>query len=76
MSVTLERERRYGLPVMPQRDLVLVEGRGATVIDENGRTYVDCVSGHGVAILGHCNPAIIDAIHRQAHRLITCTAIL
>jgi acetylornithine/LysW-gamma-L-lysine aminotransferase len=58
---------------MPQRDLVLVEGRGATVTDENGRTFIDCVSGHGVAILGHCNPAIIDAINRQAGRLITCT---
>jgi acetylornithine/LysW-gamma-L-lysine aminotransferase len=33
------------------------------------------VAGHGVAIVGHCNPAVVEAIREQSARLITCPQI-
>src|SRR5262245_34271112 len=67
----LEDSRDFS--VYPKRDLVLVRGKNAKVWDENGREYIDCIAGHGVASLGHCNENVIEAIERQARQLITCS---
>ncbi len=72
MCDTRKLEERYSLPVYPKRDLVLVRGEGAVVEDENGGLYIDCVAGHGVANIGHANPAVAQAISSQAAKLITC----
>jgi acetylornithine/LysW-gamma-L-lysine aminotransferase len=50
---------------------MIVRGQGARVWDADGREYIDCVAGIGVAGAGHCHPAIADAISEQAHRLVT-----
>lgn len=71
----IEVERRYTSGCYPKRDLAIVRGRGARVWDAEGREYVDCVAGHGVAIVGHCNPVVVEAIQRQAAVLITCPEI-
>lgn len=39
--------------------------------DVNGRKYLDANTGHGVAFLGHSNPAIVDAVSRQFKQLAT-----
>ncbi len=65
-------ELRYEVPVYSKRGITLVRGRGATVWDDHGREYIDCVAGHGVAIVGHCNDVVIRAVEEQARRLITC----
>jgi 4-aminobutyrate aminotransferase-like enzyme len=36
---------------------------GCRVWDENGREYIDLSAGFGVAVLGHRNPRIREAIH-------------
>ncbi len=36
------------------------------------RSYIDCVGGHGVANVGHANPAVVQAVTEQAQKLITC----
>lgn len=68
-----EQEQNYTLPLIPPRELNIIRGEGATLWDENGKTYLDCAAGHGVASVGHCNPFIIDAIYAQAQTLLTCT---
>jgi len=68
-------ESRYTSGLYPKRELALVRGQGARVWDEQGREYIDCMSGHGVAIVGHCNPAVVEAICRQAGTLITCAEV-
>ena len=73
MSIEIERTHTSG--VYPKRDLQIVRGAGARVWDADGRQYIDCVAGHGVAIVGHCNPAVVEAIRAQAERLITCPEI-
>jgi acetylornithine/LysW-gamma-L-lysine aminotransferase len=70
-----EMEDRYEMGTYPKRDIVLVSGEGATVIDNNGKTYIDCTAGVGVANIGHSNPDIIEAISKQGEKLITCYSI-
>jgi acetylornithine/LysW-gamma-L-lysine aminotransferase len=60
--------------VFAKKPVVITRGKGAVVWDVNGKEYVDCTSGYGVALLGHCHPKIVDAICKQAQELITCHA--
>ena len=55
-----------------KRRIALVRGEGALVWDADGREYIDCMTGHGVASLGHCHPSITAAIQQQAARLVAC----
>ncbi|HYB04222.1 MAG TPA: aminotransferase class III-fold pyridoxal phosphate-dependent enzyme, partial [Nitrososphaerales archaeon] len=50
----------------------VVRGSGALLYDQAGREYVDLSGGYGVAIVGHANPRVADAIAEQARKLITC----
>ena len=71
----LATEQRYAFEVFPKRDLAIVRGEGATLYDEAGRAYIDCVAGVGVASVGHANSAVARAIADQARTLITCPGI-
>lgn len=75
MTDYLEVEKHYELGVYPKREIVLVKGKNAKVWDQDGREYIDCVAGNGVANIGHCNEAVIAAITEQAQKLITCPGI-
>ncbi|MBZ0284334.1 MAG: acetylornithine/succinylornithine family transaminase [Anaerolineae bacterium] len=55
-----------------KRDITIVRGAGATLWDDRGNAYIDCVGGQGAANLGHCHPAVLEAITRQSAELITC----
>src|SRR3989338_7916746 len=44
--------------------LMLVKGRGATVIDSTGRRYIDFIGGWGALMLGHSHPAVVSAVRR------------
>lgn len=65
-------EDRYDCGVYPMQPIALVRGQGARVWDADGREYIDCMAGHGVANVGHANPAVNRAITEQIARLITC----
>ena len=43
---------------------------GANVEDVDGNVFVDLTAGFGVAAVGHRNPEVVAAIHRQADRLL------
>lgn len=75
MSNYKELIDKYEVNVYPKRDVVIVNGKGAKVWDENGKEYIDCAVGIGVATIGHCNDKVIDAIHEQSKTLITNPAI-
>src|SRR5205807_572961 len=53
--------------------LVFVEGRGSWLRDRDGKDYLDFIQGWAVNCLGHCPQPIVDAIARQAGRLINCS---
>ena len=65
-------ESQYGSGVYPKQPLVLVRGAGARVWDADGREYIDCIGGHGVANIGHAHPAVIEAVQEQVERLAIC----
>ncbi len=47
-----------------------VRGRGAWLWDEQGRAYLDAVAGVAVCALGHCHPAITEALREQSATLL------
>ena len=55
-----------------QRFPVTVDrGEGARVWDTDGKEYIDCMGGYGVALVGHHNKRVTDAIREQADKIIT-----
>ncbi len=74
MKALLERAPAHDFAVTPARGLKLVRGQGARLWDDRGRSYIDCVAGHGCAALGHAHPHWVDAISRQAGQLSSCGA--
>ncbi len=70
-----ELENRHTSGAYPKRPLALVRGLGSQVRDVEGRTYLDMTSGQGVTLLGHSHRRVVEAVQRQAERLITCPEI-
>lgn len=50
--------------------VTLVRGRGCKVWGENGKEYLDFAAGIAVCSLGHCHPAVTEAIAQQARTLV------
>jgi LysW-gamma-L-lysine/LysW-L-ornithine aminotransferase len=71
----MEMEDLYSTGVISKREVVIVRGQGARVWDVDGREYIDCIGGHGTANVGHCHPAIIEAITKQAQQLTICPEV-
>jgi acetylornithine/LysW-gamma-L-lysine aminotransferase len=55
---------------------VIARGEGCYLWDMEGRRYLDFTSAQGVAMLGHCHPALSQAIAAQAATLISCPNFL
>ena len=53
--------RRFGVE--------FVEGSGASLVDSEGKEYLDFLTGISVCSLGHCHPAIVSAVSDQAGTL-------
>ena len=63
-------EKEHLLQVYRRGSVVFDRGRGCRLFDTNGRSYLDLISGVGVAALGHAHPRLAQAIADQAQRLI------
>ena len=61
------------MKVADRPPVVMVEGHGSWLQDEEGKTYLDFVQGWAVNCLGHSPPALVEAIAFQAGRLINCS---
>ncbi|MGI6361258.1 MAG: acetylornithine transaminase [Bacillota bacterium] len=53
--------------------IAMVKGQGSKVYDADGKEYLDFVAGIAVNNLGHCHPAVVDAIQKQAATLLHCS---
>lgn len=60
---------RYVMRTYGRIPMALVRGEGARVWDAGGKEYLDFVSGLAVCSLGHCHPAVAEAISSQARTL-------
>jgi len=61
------------MDITPRPPLVFVAGRGSWLTDSEGRRYLDFIQGWAVNCLGHSPRPILDALARQAERLINCS---
>ena len=62
-------ESKYVMNTYGRFPIALDHGEGATLWDVEGKKYIDLAAGIGVNCLGYNNPAIIDAMTAQAHKL-------
>jgi LysW-gamma-L-lysine/LysW-L-ornithine aminotransferase len=67
----LNDEDRYVGALYQRFPVNITKGKGTRVWDTAGKEYIDCMGGYGVALVGHCNDRVVNAIKRQAEILIT-----
>jgi acetylornithine/N-succinyldiaminopimelate aminotransferase len=63
-------EREHLVPAYARMPVEFVRGEGALLWDAEGNEYLDFQTGLAVNSLGHCHPAVVEAIGEQAERLI------
>ncbi|MEA2255238.1 MAG: acetylornithine/N-succinyldiaminopimelate aminotransferase [Solirubrobacteraceae bacterium] len=63
-------ERDHLVPAYARMPVEFVRGAGARLWDADGEEYLDFQTGLAVNSLGHCHPAVVEAIREQAERLI------
>lgn len=61
---------KYIFNTYTRQPIAIKKAYGAVVTDVNGKEYIDCVAGIAVNNVGHCHPAVVEAIKRQAEQLI------
>ena len=69
-ATLLQRRHRVlgsASPLFYDKPLHLVRGEGVWLFDVEGRRYLDVYNN--VPCVGHCNPHVTDAMHRQATTL-------
>jgi predicted acetylornithine/succinylornithine family transaminase len=63
-------EKEHVLQVYRRGSVVFQRGRGCRLFDADGRSYLDLISGVGVAALGHAHPRLAAALAEQAQHLL------
>jgi len=51
--------------------VTIEKGQGSHVWDINNKEYIDCMGGYGVALVGHKNERVVNAIKAQIGRILT-----
>jgi len=69
-SKWFEEESKYYMPTFKRLPVTFVRGKGNLLWDDNGKEYLDFVSGWAVNSLGHCHPVVADAVCEQVATLI------
>jgi len=60
---------RVILPVYAPAKFIPVKGKGSRIWDQQGAEYIDFAGGIAVTALGHCHPALVEALHKQGETL-------
>ncbi len=48
--------------------MVFSHGKGTRLYDVDGKEYIDFLLGSGPLILGHCHPAVVEAVRQQVQK--------
>jgi predicted acetylornithine/succinylornithine family transaminase len=62
-------EERYVMQTYRRAPVEFVRGEGALLWDAEGGEYLDFLAGISVSSVGHCHPAVVEAIRDQAGML-------
>src|SRR5712692_6628811 len=67
----LERKARVVAdPLSIYFPIVVAAGRGSTLTDVDGNTFLDFAGGVGCLNVGHANPRVVEAVQEQAARFL------
>ncbi|MDK2794782.1 MAG: acetylornithine/N-succinyldiaminopimelate aminotransferase [Caldanaerobacter sp.] len=66
-------DKKYLMNTYSRYPITLVEGKGTKVWDDKGNVYLDFIAGIAVNSLGHCHPALVNALKNQSEKLIHCS---
>jgi 4-aminobutyrate aminotransferase / (S)-3-amino-2-methylpropionate transaminase / 5-aminovalerate transaminase len=69
-AILERKERVVADPLSIYLPIVAAEGRGATITDVDGNTFVDFAGGVGCLNVGHAHPRVVDAVQAQAARFL------
>ena len=72
MNLAAVEETVLGGTTARRGEAVITRGEGCWLWDSAGRRYLDMTAAQGVAMIGHCHPALSRALAEQAHQLIAC----
>lgn len=61
------------LPVFARYNIVLDHGDGPYVYDTKGKKYIDFLAGIAVNVVGHNYKPLVDAVSKQAGKMIHCS---
>jgi acetylornithine/N-succinyldiaminopimelate aminotransferase len=64
-----ELEARWLLPTYRRAPVEFVRGEGARLWDGDRKEYLDFLAGISVCSVGHCHPAVVEAVREQAGTL-------
>ena len=64
---------KYLMGNFSRQPIACEQGRGLYMQDAGGNEYLDFVTGLAVNALGHCDPAVVDAVAKQSGKLIHCS---
>ncbi|MGC8741248.1 MAG: aspartate aminotransferase family protein [Candidatus Sumerlaeaceae bacterium] len=64
---------KFLTPNYGERELILVRGAGCQVWDIDGNEYLDFLAGISVNNLGHCPPAVVQALEQQIRQFMHCS---
>jgi 4-aminobutyrate aminotransferase len=71
----IERDRKVTSPSLPRAyPFVPRRGSGSVVEDVDGNIFLDLNAGIAVTSTGHCHPAVVEAVQRQATELLHYSA--
>jgi predicted acetylornithine/succinylornithine family transaminase len=70
MSNVTALEAQHVLQTYKRQPVVFVRGEGTRLFDEDGRSYLDFISGIGVCVLGHAHPGLAAVLADQARTLV------
>lgn len=70
LSQEMALESEYMMGTFARKPVEFVAGEGMILRDDEGKEYLDFLSGIGVCSLGHCPSVVVDAVRDQAAKLI------
>lgn len=67
------KDKNDYLPVFARYNIVLDHGDGPYVYDTEGKKYIDFLAGIAVNVVGHNYKPLVDAVSKQASKMIHCS---
>ncbi len=64
-----ELERRWVMQTYARMPVEFVRGEGGRLWDSEGKEYLDFLAGISVCSVGHCHPAVVEAVREQVGTL-------